>query len=101
MRRKIGDSRHGVESGFGRLRRLTANTKGNNTANTLAAVITGTGPLELRYTGEPGHAYRLQASTDFIDWLDLATNTPINGLIRCGDSDATNLDRRFYRAVSP
>ena len=80
---------------------LTANTTGNNTTNTLTAISTGTGPLELRFTGEPGHVYRLQASTNLTDWVNLVTNTPVTGLIRFVDSDMTNMDRRFYRTVSP
>ncbi|HOC54034.1 MAG TPA: Ig-like domain-containing protein [Verrucomicrobiota bacterium] len=80
---------------------LTGNNTGNNATNVLAGLATATGAFELRYTGEAGHAYRLQASTNLADWVDVFTNTPVNGLIRFIDFDAKNMDRRFYRAVSP
>ena len=57
--------------------------------------------MELRFTGQTNRTYRLQASTNLADWVSLATNTPPNGLFRFVDPDATNMDKRFYRTVSP
>ena len=69
--------------------------------NTLAVIATGSGSWEFLFTGEPGRTYRLQGSTNLIDWLDLSTNTPANGLFRFVDPDAMKLNWRFYRTVSP
>jgi hypothetical protein len=65
------------------------------------ASLAGTGRLELRFDGELSFAYRFQASTNLVDWVDLSTNTPVDGVFRFVDADAINLDQRYYHAVSP
>ena len=80
---------------------LTVNAGGNNQTNTFQMTRASNGLPELRFTGEPNHTYRLQASTNLTDWLDISTNTPVNGLLRFVDPDAASIDHRFYRAVSP
>jgi outer membrane autotransporter protein len=80
---------------------LTGSTLDTKPTNTLSVIATGSGSWELLISGEPGRTYRLQASTNLIDWLDLSTITPSNGLFRFVDPDATKLNRRFYRTVSP
>ncbi len=44
--------------------------------------------------------YRIQASTNLTAWVDLYTNAN-GGLLHFTDSSATNLIRRYYRAVKP
>jgi len=34
-------------------------------------------------------------------WVDLSTNTPVDGVFRFVDADGIDMDFRFYRAVSP
>ncbi len=80
---------------------LTVNAGGNNQTNAFQIARASNGMPELRFTGEPNHTYRLQASTNLVDWLDISTNTPVNGLLRFVDPDAVSIDHRFYRAVSP
>ncbi|MBI4327295.1 MAG: hypothetical protein HY674_18835 [Chloroflexi bacterium] len=80
---------------------LTVNSPDTKPTNTLSIVATGAGSWELLVTGDPGRTYRFQASTNLIDWLDISTNTPSNGLFRFVDPDAIELHRRFYRTVSP
>jgi hypothetical protein len=80
---------------------LTVNAGGNNQTNAFQIARASNGLPELRFTGEPNHTYRLQASTNLVDWLDISTNTPVNGLLRFVDPNAASIDHRFYRAVSP
>jgi len=80
---------------------LTVSSPDTKQTNTLSVIDTGSGSWELLVTGEPASTYRLQASTNLIDWLDLSTNAPSNGLLRFVDPDAMTLDRRFYRTVAP
>jgi hypothetical protein len=80
---------------------LTINGGGNNQTNTFQITRASNGLPELRFTGEPNRPYRLQASTNLVDWLDISTNTPVNGLLRFVDPNAASMERRFYRAVSP
>lgn len=67
-----------------------------------------TGPLVLDATGfsigltlEVGRPYRVQFSQNLITWTNLKNFTAVdmNTLIR--DPAATNVTRRFYRAVTP
>ena len=53
-------------------------------------------PLQL--SGEPGRSYRVEASTNLADWIDLGTFPLTNSPMPYLDTTATNFDRRFYRA---
>jgi uncharacterized protein (TIGR03790 family) len=44
--------------------------------------------------------YVIQASTNLVDWLPIATNV-VPGLVDFQDTDATNYSARFYRVVGP
>ena len=55
---------------------LTVNAGGNNQTNAFQIARASNGLPELRFTGEPNHTYRIQASTNLVDWLDISTNTP-------------------------
>lgn len=53
-------------------------------------------------SGNPGQRYAIQASTNLLDWQLIAIlPTSTNPAVPFSDSSATNLSRRFYRAVSP
>jgi outer membrane protein assembly factor BamB len=51
---------------------------------------------------EPGASYRVQASTDLMQWLDL-TNfvSSAASVVSFTDTNATNFSQRFYRIASP
>jgi hypothetical protein len=49
--------------------------------------------------GECGGIYRIDGTTDLADWSSLATITNRFGTDQFTDPAATNLERRFYRAV--
>lgn len=59
------------------------------------------GILELHFPPGPWGVYRFQASSNLVDWVDLSTNTPTGEVFRFVDLEASGLDHRFYRAVSP
>ena len=48
-----------------------------------------------------GTAYRVQASTNFVNWSDLTNFTATATTAQIRDAAATNMVRRFYRVVSP
>jgi hypothetical protein len=58
------------------------------------------GMFTLRFYGETGPNYVVQASTNLLDWLPVATNQ-IGGLgyLEFTDIYSTNFDRRFYRVT--
>lgn len=51
-------------------------------------------------TGEFGAAYQILGATNFADWLPVGVITNTYGTSQFTDSAATNLPRRFYRAVA-
>ena len=58
--------------------------------------------LQFQISGQPGDVYRVQASTNLPnDWQTLASVTNDLGTAQFTDTSATNLARRFYRAVMP
>ena len=50
-------------------------------------------------TGDLGLTYRLDGSTNFVDWVPLATLTNTLGTLQFADPAASNLPGRFYRGV--
>ena len=56
----------------------------------------------LQFLGTPNQSNRVQATTDFTDWLDLGFSiADTNGLLRVLDTNAPAYPFRFYRSVSP
>ena len=59
--------------------------------------VTSSG-LQFRLTGPAGN-YVIQASTNLVNWISLATTNAPNGVLDFTDTTATGLNRRFYRAL--
>ncbi len=58
--------------------------------------------VSLQFPATPGQSNRVQATVDFLDWLDLGFSiADPNGLLHFQDTNATNFPFRFYRTVSP
>ena len=57
------------------------------------------GGVGLLLIGQTGQTYRIEASSNLLDWLALGTISLNNSAQPFVDSSAVNLDRRFYRAV--
>src|SRR5262249_45141251 len=79
----------------------------------VAAVGSGapalSGPYSLNGSGitwklnnlQAGRAYRLQASTNLLSWIDVTNFLSATTNLIYTDATGTNFQRRFYRAVSP
>jgi len=65
----------------------------------LAGVQPGNGAFHLRFGGQPGVVYLIEASTDFKNWNVIGFATNINGEAEFYDYSATNASRRFYRSL--
>ena len=58
--------------------------------------------IQFQIAGQSGDVYRVQASTNLPnDWQTIASVTNVSGIGYFTDVTATNLNRRFYRAVLP
>lgn len=63
------------------------------------AMVSGSG-FNLNTIFDATNSYRIQASTNLTTWVSLITNSS-GGILNYTDTAATNLSRRFYRAVKP
>lgn len=57
------------------------------------------GTFQLGFSGVPDNNYVLQASTNFVDWISLSTNSEPTNLFNLTDPGATNFQYRFYRVL--
>jgi len=71
--------------------------------NSTASVRFGDGTMRLVLGAQTGAVLELEASTNLVDWIPLATLTNTLGTVDFLDQTATSFNRRFYRArqVSP
>ena len=71
---------------------------GNNVMTDLQRLANGM--FTFRYYGETGTNYVVEASTDLVNWLPLATNQVSGlGFLEFTDVTATNYNWRFYRIL--
>ncbi len=59
------------------------------------------GVFQVQLSGAINQNYILQASTDLVQWIPIATNTPSASPFYLTDPDASNFPSRFYRAIKP
>jgi mono/diheme cytochrome c family protein len=64
-----------------------------------APMYSGTGGFQAHFTATVGNTYVLQASTDLVHWVPVATNVPATSPFIWFDPAATNFPARFYRVV--
>jgi hypothetical protein len=57
--------------------------------------------LDLVLFSLPGLEYRIDASSDLLNWTAVTNFVSTNATMHFLDSSATNYDQRFYRAVVP
>ena len=55
--------------------------------------------IELIIHGQPGHTYKVEASTNLLHWTPLATPLNTTGSFTLIDPDAPNHPVRFYRVI--
>jgi hypothetical protein len=61
--------------------------------------MTTAGSFQFSFSSPPNLAYRVDASTDLMNWIALTQTSTTNGLFQFQDFDASNYARRFYRAT--
>lgn len=60
----------------------------------------GDGLIQFQVSGSSGGIYRLEVSTDLVNWTSVATSTAVDGLIQYTDFDSKTRPLRFYRAIA-
>ena len=66
-------------------------------ADSIGSAILNNGQAVVSFTGGDGHAYVLQSSFNLVDWFNVSTNNPANGIFRCPQSPANH--PQFYRTL--
>ena len=66
-----------------------------------AAMLAPNGPFQIRLQGETGVSYRLEGSTNLLNWTSLITTHLTTGEWEWNDPQSPPLSQRFYRAVLP
>jgi len=59
------------------------------------------GQIRLTLGGRTGGSFRLDASTNLLNWVPLATLTNASGSLQYDDATAANFNHRFYRLLAP
>ena len=67
----------------------------------LNAGVYSNGVYTLPMASTPNIPYTLQATTDFTNWADVYTTTPLTSPFNLMDTNASNNPLRYYRAVVP
>jgi hypothetical protein len=68
-------------------------------ADSIGAPSNERGVIKIRFTGVDGYPYRIEASTNLVDWISVSTNYPSNGVFEVIDPSPPDRERRFYRSV--
>jgi len=53
--------------------------------------------LRLSFSGDDGHSYAIQVSSNLSDWVTISTNDPFEG--NFGITNSANSGQQFYRSV--
>ena len=59
------------------------------------------GVFWVKLSGQPNVNYRLDGSTNLVDWVILVTTNSPSGLLDFNDPQSATIPHRFYRAVTP
>jgi hypothetical protein len=55
--------------------------------------------VQTQFSGFDGYAYAVQASSNLVNWISVATNYPTNGMFHYVDNSQGNAGNSFYRSV--
>ena len=70
------------------------------TTRLAASNLTTNGSFQLTLTGQAGQTYEIQASTNLVNWIPIATNTlNSTGIYKYIDSNSPSYNQRYYRAA--
>jgi hypothetical protein len=66
-------------------------------ADSFGKIVPANGQLEMSFSGYDDHAYAIEASSNFIDWIAISTNCPSDG--NFGITIPATSGQQFYRSV--
>jgi hypothetical protein len=66
-------------------------------ADSFGKIVPANGQLAMSFSGYDGHTYAIEASSNFIDWAIISTNSPSDG--NFGITNTPSSGQQFYRSV--
>jgi uncharacterized repeat protein (TIGR01451 family) len=88
---------------------LNSDNNGSQTVTTVvgllpthlaASTLKTNGSFQLTLTGQAGQTYVIQASTNLVNWVPIATNTlNVTGTYKYIDTNSPSFNQRYYRAA--
>jgi hypothetical protein len=66
--------------------------------DSVGSVMPANGTQQIQFTGMDGYQYKVEASTNLMDWVPLATEFTTNGSFLFTDPAGTGLAKRYYRS---
>ncbi|HWC61272.1 MAG TPA: hypothetical protein VHC44_16380, partial [Verrucomicrobiae bacterium] len=67
--------------------------------DSIGAMISTNGQMQVQFSGYDGYNYIVQVSSDLIHWINLSTNTPVNGAFYFVVPVQSNSPQQFYRSL--
>lgn len=68
-------------------------------ADSIGRVSSASGELHVEFNGYDGQAYAIQVSSDLVNWANINTNSPVNGVFQLDVSIMESADPQFYRSL--
>ena len=67
--------------------------------DSVGAINTGNGQMQIQFSGYDRHSYAVQVSSDLVNWTSISTNSPFGGKFSLPVSTAGNSTALFYRSL--
>jgi hypothetical protein len=68
-------------------------------APTITSLTVANNQVTLTWTAAAGHTYRMQFTTDMVNWTNIAPDVPANGPTCSCSNSCSGSDYRFYRVL--
>ena len=67
--------------------------------DSIGKIVSSNGQIQGQFSGYDGHAYAIQTSPDLLNWTNVSTNSPTNGVFRAVMPAAGKSASLFYRTI--
>ncbi len=67
--------------------------------DSFGSVVLSNNSAQVEFTGAEAQAYVIQTSSDLVSWMNVSTNSAVNGKFSFTNPPVQNVDQQFYRSV--
>jgi len=68
-------------------------------ADSIGSITLANGQWKVQFTGEDGHAYVVQSSSNLMDWMNFGTNCPVSEVFSFTNAAPPGPGSQFYRSI--